>query len=232
MSSSGELFRFFLVVLVLLALMQGVAGWTVQNMSITPGQGSISPQTPVTVTYTVHFDAWLTGLTFQSKNTLDMYTDLLNAHWVVTITDIDEDHPPLTSPLVENKGSRVRIDGWTLSYAGKQIELNVRLQGVAPDVDQSQDKTIIRVQEWNANGQPVSGTGMEKKYQIYVPTPTPEPTTPAPTETPTDSVRNLNTPMASVTPTRKQTYTPGPEPLVICGMLAILLIIIAMKRKT
>jgi hypothetical protein len=206
--------------------MQGVWGWSVENLVIIPSEGPVSPHTPMTVTYTVHFAS------FNSQNTLDMYTDLSNATWVVTKTDIVEDHPSVTSPLLEKSGSRVRIDGWLLSYSrGKQIELNVQLKGTAPDIAQTQDKTIIRVQEWDSATQPLTDTGISKKYQIFVPTPTPETPPPTLTQAPTEIVQYQNTPEPSATPTKKQTYSPGPAPVLVCGMLAVLVMFMAARRK-
>jgi len=226
MSSFKFLFRLVFVCAVVLTLMQGVWGWSVDNLVIIPGEGPVSPHTSMTVTYTVHFAS------FNSQNTLDMYTDLSNATWVVTKTDIVEDHPSVTSPLLEKSGSRVRIDGWLLSYSrGKQIELNVKLKGTAPDIAQTQDKTIIRVQEWNSAAQPLTDTGISKKYQIFVPTPTPETPPPTLTQAPTEIVQYQNTPEPSATPTKKQTYSPGPAPVLVCGMLAVLVMFMAARRK-
>ena len=225
MSSFKILYRLVFVLVVVLISIQGVWGWSVEDLVIIPGEGPVSPHTPMTVTYTVHFAS------FNSQNTLDMYTDLSNATWVVTKTDIVEDHPAVTSPLLEKSGSRVRIDGWTLSYVRRQIELNVQLKGTAPDVAQTQDKTIIRVQEWNSNAQPLSDTGMSKKYQIFVPTPPPETPPPTLTQAPTEIVQYQNTPEPSATPTKKQTYSPGPAPVLVCGMLAVLVMFMAITRK-
>jgi hypothetical protein len=225
MSVSGDSYLVLLVFLILLISIPAVSGWGVEGMAIQPGVSPISPGTAVTVTYKVHIAS------FNSKNTLDMYTDLSNATWVVTKTDIVEDHDPVTTPLVEKSGSRVRIDGWTLSYVRRQIDLNVQLKGTAPDVDQTQDKTIIRVQEWDSSAHPLTDTGMSRKYQIFVPTPTPE--TPPPTLMPTQAeiTPEQITPVTPATPTRKQTYAPGPEPVLVCGALAALVVIIALNRK-
>ena len=225
MSSLRIVFRSVFVFLLLLLSIQGVWGWSVEDLVIIPGEGPVSPHTPVTVTYTVHFAS------FNSQNTLDMYTDLSNATWVVTKTDIVEDHPAVTSPLLEKSGSRVRIDGWTLSYVRRQIELNVQLKGTAPDVAQTQDKTIIRVQEWDSNAKPLTDTGISKKFQIFVPTPTPETPPPTLTQAPTEIFRDQNTPEPSATPTKKQTYSPGPAPVQVCGMLAVLVMFMAVTRK-
>jgi len=225
MSSFKILYRLVFVLVILLTLMPRVWGWSVENLVIIPGDGPVSPHTPVTVTYKVHFAS------FNSQNTLDMYTDLSNATWVVTKTDIIEDVPAVTSPLLAKSGSRVRIDGWTLSYVRRQIELNVQLQGTAPDVAQTQDKTIIRVQEWTSDAQPLTDTGISKKYQIFVPTPTPETPPPTLTTAPTQIVQDQNTPEPSATPTKKQTYSPGPAPVLVCGMLAALVMFMAVTRK-
>jgi hypothetical protein len=226
MSSFKILYRLVFVLVIVLTLMQGVWGWSVENLVIIPGEGPVSPRTPVTVTYKVHFAS------FNSQNTLDMYTDLSNATWVVTKTDIVEDIPAVTSPLLVKSGSRVRIDGWLLSYSrGRQIELNVQLKGTVPDVAQTQDTTIIRVQEWTSDAKPLADTGISKKYQIFVPTPTPETPEPTLTQAPTEIVTDQNTPEPSATPTKKQTYSPGPAPVLVCGMLAVLVMFMAVKRK-
>jgi hypothetical protein len=226
MSSLKIIYRLVFVLVVAFILMQGVWGWSVDNLVITPGEGPLSPHTPVTVTYKAHFAS------FNSQNTLDMYTDLSNATWVVTKTDIVEDVPAVTSPLLAKSGSRVRIDGWTLSYSrGRQIEINVQLKGTAPDVAQTQDKTIIRVQEWTPDAKPLTDTGINKKYQIFVPTPIPETPEPVLTQAPTQIITDQTTPEPSATPTKKQTYSPGPAPVLVCGMLAVLVMFMAVTRK-
>jgi hypothetical protein len=226
MSSFKILYRLVFVLVVLLASIQGVWGWSVDGLVITPSEGPLSPKTPVTVTYKIHPGS------FDSKNTLDMYTDLSNATWVVTKTDIVEDQPTVTSPLVTKSGSRVVIDGWIISYSrGKQIELNIQLKGTAPDIAQTQDKTIIRVQERTSDAKPLTDTGISKNYQIFVPTPTPETPEPTLTQAPTVIVREQNTPETIATPTKKQTYSPGPAPVLVCGMLAVLVMFMAITRK-
>jgi hypothetical protein len=226
MSSLKIVYSSVFVFLLLLLSMQGVWGWSVDNLVITPGEGPLSPNTPVTVTYKIHPGS------FDSKNTLDMYTDLSNATWVVTKTDIVEDQPTVTSPLQVKSGPRVVIEGWILSYSrGKQIELNIQLKGTAPDIAQTQDKTIIRVQERTPDAKPLTDTGISKKYQIFVPTLIPETLEPVLTQAPTQIVTDPNIPEPSATPTKKQTYSPGPAPVLVCGMLAVLVMCMAAKRK-
>jgi hypothetical protein len=215
----------------MLVSIQGVSGWTLQNWSLIPDQEQISPGTPMTVNYIIHFNSLDTGETFPSKNTLDMYTDLANPQWVVTKTDPVEDRPPVTTPLLVKQASLARIDGWALSYARRQFDANVQLKGEAPPVDQSQNKILFRLQELDSYAKPVSGTLIKKEFQVYVPEPTPATITPAPTQKPTDTVQSPTTLTTSSVPTKKQTYSPGPEPLVICGVLLTLVFTKGIHRK-
>lgn len=228
MSLSGIFFRCILIVVLVFFAVQGVSAWNVQNLMIRPADSSISPQTPVTATCTVHFDSWMTGLTFPRDSTLDMYTDLVNATWDVTMTDYEQD-PPAATPLLEKKSAQVRVNGWTLSYSSRQIDLNVRVRGTAPDVDRTQEKVMIRVQERDSEGKPITQTAITRKSIIVAATPLP--TTPQPTEAATTIATTMATPPDSVTPARKQTWAPGPDPLLICGMLAGLATVVAIQKK-
>jgi len=231
MNPSGGFCRCVMVVILCLVAVQGVSAWDVQDVVIKPGGGTLSPETPVTVTCTVHFDSWMTGLTFPAKSTLDLYTDLTDPTWVVTITDYERD-PPETSPLLEKSGPQVRVDGWTLSYSSRQLDLNVRVQGSAPAVDRTQEKIMIRVQERDSSGQPLTQTALTRKNTIFVATPaTPPPTTAPPVQTPASVATDETILPIPAAPTRKQTYAPGPEPSLICGMLAGVVIVIALQKE-
>jgi hypothetical protein len=230
--------RSVFLVLVLFALIQAVSAWEVQNLAISSPQDPIAPKTPVTITYTVHFSPVYSGLTtFVNDDTLDMYTDLSDATWDVTKTEVFEDRPSETTKLVENKkGIRVRIDGWELSFGRRQFDLSVRLTGNAPDVAQSQSKTMIRVQELDPSANPVPGRGMVKKYTIATPTPTPPPATPEPTTavtslSPAGTLQDQNTPPVTTPPAKKPTYSPGPGPGLTAGLLVLLCVAAAVKGK-
>jgi hypothetical protein len=230
MSNFGICCRCVPVLLLLFLFLPGVSGWTLKDVSITPAQGPVAPQTPVKVSYTIYFDSWMTGTTFENDDTLDMYTDLENARWVVTLTDTEEGRPPVTTILADKKGARARFDGWTLSYTSRQLTMDVRLQGVAPNVSGAQDKIMFRVQELGPDTKAIGGTVTTRKYQVSVPTPIPttQLRTQAPARATSPAVQN--TPTATAAPTRKQTYSPGPGLLEIGGMLAVTAII-AMKKK-
>ncbi len=230
MSNFGIVCRCVPVLLLLFLFLPGVSGWTLKDISITPAQGPVAPQTPVMVSYSIYMDSWITGTTFENDDTLDMYTDLENARWIVTLTDTEEGRPPVTTILADKNGARARIDGWTLSYTSKQLTMKVRLQGVAPNVSGTEDKIMFRVQELGPDTKTIGGTVTTKKYQVSVPTPIPTTQLRTQTLAPAASPAVRNTPAATAAPTRKQTYTPGPGLPEICGMLAVAAII-AMKKK-
>jgi hypothetical protein len=230
MSNFRIFLRTALIVLLLLLFLPGVSGWTIKDISIHPAQGPIAPHTPVTVSYTIYLDSWMTGTTFENDDTLDMYTDLENAHWVVTLTDVEEGNPPDTKELANKNGVRARIDGWMLSYASRRFNVDVTLRGVAPNVGVTQEKIMFRVQELGPDAQTVGGTVTTRKYVVSVPTPIPTTRiqTQAPATTETPAVQD--TPAATAAPTKKQTYAPGPGLPEVCGILAVAAII-AMKSN-
>lgn len=217
-----------LLLLFLCIALPPVSAFTVQNMIIHPGSGPVVPGASVTVGYTVHFDSFMTGTTFESQHTLDMYTELEDARWVVTLTNIDEDTGDVVTPLPNKEGMRYRIDGWTLSYPRSQLDLAVTIRGTAPTVATTQEKTIIRIQELDAGATVVRGDGKTVKYQIAVPTPVPTATTRPPTPVPASSPA---TPVPVTTPTVKQTYSPGPEPFTVIGLLGVLAVLPAFRNR-
>ena len=83
MGSRTLLFRFALIATLILVFTPGVSGWTLQNWSVTPAVSELPPGTPVTADYSIHFDSWMEGSTFNKDNSLIMNTDLSNPQWVV-----------------------------------------------------------------------------------------------------------------------------------------------------
>lgn len=223
-----SLLFFGLVLLLLCIALHPVSAFTVGNMVIHPVSGPVAPRSPVTVEYTIHFDSFMTGTTFESQHTLDMYTELEGAQWVATLTNIDEDTGNIVTPLPNKVGARYRIDGWTLSYPRSQLDLAVKVQGTAPNVATTQDKTIIRIQELDAGANVVRGDGKTVKYQVAVPTPTQTAATRPPTPAPASS---LATPVVVTTPTVKQTYSAGPHPFTVIGLLGVLAVLPAFRNR-
>jgi hypothetical protein len=155
-----------------------------------------------------------------------MYTDLSDPHWTAVMTE-EVNEEPLTTMLADRQASRVRLDGWGLSFSRKQFTVDVALTGTVPVLNQTEEIEVVRLQELDPSAEAVSGTLVKKTALVVVPTPEPtvEPTaeqevivievTPIPVETL----------VVAETPTRKQTYTPGPDPMMICIMLAGLILI-------
>ncbi len=229
--------RTVLFLLLLLAFVQAASAWNIQTLSVNPPQGPIAPKTPVVVTGILHFGPVYKGLsTFINDDTFDMYTELTDPRWNVTKVETFDDRPAEITKIFENKRSvRARIDGWELSYGRRSFELEFRLEGTAPEVSETQSKIIIRIQELDPSANPVDGTVTLKKYTIAVPTPTLPPDTPSPTAPPTTAppagTPAPDTPAPTASITQKQTYSPGPEGGLVVGLLILVFIAAALKRK-
>jgi hypothetical protein len=219
-----------LLLVLVTAFIPTASAWNVQSLSVTPPQGPIAPGTPVVVTGTVHFGPSYEGLsTFINDDTFDLYTDLANPKWTVTKIQTFEDRPTEKTTIFDNKeGVRARIDGWDLSYGRQSFDLEIRLEGTAPDVQTAQSKTIIRIQELDPSANTVEGSVTTRKYTISPQTPAPTLTL-APTPVPVTTVQTTET--LPPTPTVKQTYAPGPDALAICGVLGVTCLAVALGRK-
>jgi hypothetical protein len=233
-----NLFRACLLLLAVLCGVTTVSAWTFQNWSVIPPTTPVQPGTPVSLHYDIHFDSYMTGSTFDSSDSLVMYTELANPHWTMTTTEMMDDGTPIVTSLPDRQSMQARLDGWTLSFVRKRFDLNVQLNGKAPLLNQSQNITLIRVQEMAPNAKPVSGALVKKYLPVFVQAPEPAATTSAP-PAPTDTVIDVTMQQATTTgtivtdaiaPTRKQTYSPGPDPVLACGMLAGLVVLWARRR--
>jgi hypothetical protein len=101
--------------------------------------------------------------TFEAANTLDMYTDLANAKWSIVLIQTIEGVPPIETPQGNYGGPRAQLGGWILNYGDREIAIRVTLDGVAPEVDTTQNKTILKVNELDSYGKPVSTAGYVKE---------------------------------------------------------------------
>jgi hypothetical protein len=138
---------------ILFTIVQGVSAYTVSQVSVNPS-GDLPPGTPVTVSFTIQF-AGSGGDTFPTESTLDLFTDLDNPKWsaVLALNNIDNPQP------LDNK-KNVYLTGWILSYPSSDVEENLRmtLEGVAPTVTSTTNKTIVRIQELDSRNNVVSGS--------------------------------------------------------------------------
>jgi hypothetical protein len=234
MISGKNLFRCCILLLVVLYGVTAVSAWTFQNWSATVQTFPAQPGTPVSLHYDIHFDSWMTGTTFDSSDSLVLFTDLANPQWTLTTTETMDDGSQIVTPMPVRQSMQVRLDGWSLSFARKRFDLNVQLNGKVPALNQSQNITLARVQELDPNAKGVYGALVKKDLPVYVQAPVPVATTlvPAPQDTVIDVTMQPveTTAPQAIAPTKKQTYSSGPDPLLVCGTLACLVVLLARRE--
>lgn len=219
------------LLLVIFLLVPPAAGWTLSSFSSTPPAGAgLPPGTAVSATYTLHFDSWMTGSTFENDNTLSMSTDLESPQWTAVKREEMDNQEPIVETIPVRQSSIVKLDGWTLSYSSKRFDLIVTLAGTTPERGQTGTIAIVKLQEFTPDAKPVSGTLIKKEMQVVIPTPVPTLTTPEPTPEPTPVAYIEITPEPTGTtaprsPSGRATYAPGPDPALIAGVLAGLVLL-------
>jgi hypothetical protein len=220
-----------LLLLAIALIVPCASAWTLGDWSGPASTSALHPGDPVNIRYTVSFNSYDTGSTFNADNSLVMYTDLAKPLWVVTKTETINE-APVTSGLANRQAIQLVIDGWSLSFSRKQFYITVSLTGTVPALNQSQEITLVRLQERDPNAQVVKGTLVKKVAQVSIPTPEP---TPAPEVTEEETVVVITpdpvTTVNTIVPTKKRTYSPGPDPLVVCGMLAGLVLIAGLAKR-
>jgi len=115
--------------------------------------GNLTPHTVVTVSFTVN----CTGV-FPSGEELQLFAELNDPHWNYTIVvNGMENVRPVAG------GSTLTISGFELSYRPSDtVSLQVILEGLAPPVTRTTNKTMIRITEYDYQGIPVAGSQVEK----------------------------------------------------------------------
>jgi hypothetical protein len=181
------------------------------------------------------FSSYDTGSTFESDDSLVMYSDLADPKWVVTMTETINEEPS-TSTLLTRQAIQVRVDGWSLSFSRKQFYLTVTLTGTVPEREQSGEIMILKLQELDGSANLVPGTLTKKTAQVIIPTPEP---TPEPTVIPEDTVLVITpelttlpvTESATMAPGTKLTYSPGPDALLVCCLMAAMVFVLGLVRR-
>ena len=145
-----------IILVILLALsVQVVSAFSVSTVSIDPS-GDLMPGTPVIVSFKVDFSA-SGGETFPSSSSLQMITDLEKPKWAWTLllNGVENPRPESTSKIME-------LSGWDLSYPS-DVEESVRitLEGVAPTVTSTTNKTIIKIQEVDSRNNVVTSSKID-----------------------------------------------------------------------
>jgi hypothetical protein len=144
--------KWIIITLSLILCIQAVSAFQVSSISINPS-GSMTPGTPVSVTYRVDFTA--TGSeTFPSTNELQMSTDLEKPTWTYSLVLDGVETPQPTST-----GRILSVSGWILAYpASVEESLKVTLDGTAPTVQTTSNKTIIKLQEVDSHNNVVTNS--------------------------------------------------------------------------
>src|SRR5665647_98818 len=122
------------LVLLLICCIHAVSAFSVASVAIDPS-GSLTPNNPVTISFKVE-----TG-DFASDSEVQLFTDLEKPKWTYTII----------------------VSGFELSYKkSDEVAVRVSLEGLAPPVDRTTNKTLIRITEYDGNNKPITSTQVEK----------------------------------------------------------------------
>jgi hypothetical protein len=133
-----------------------VSAISVSSVTIDPS-GSLTPSTPVTVQFKIESSG-----VFPSGGEIQLFTDLDKPTWTYTIivNGVENLRPVMG-------GRTLSISGFELSYkTSDEVSVRVTLEGVAPSVTQTTDKTLVRITEYDGNGKPVTSTQVEKTAMV------------------------------------------------------------------
>jgi len=149
-----------IIAVLLILCIHSVSAFAVETIIVDPS-GSLTPGTPVTVTFKIDFTASGTE-TFPSGDELEMSTDLEKPTWTYSLVLDGVDTPQPSST-----GRMLSASGWILSYPSSVEEsLKVTLQGTAPDVSQTTNKTMIKIQEVDSHNNILTNSIVERTAVI------------------------------------------------------------------
>jgi hypothetical protein len=141
----------FIVMICLVSVycMPAVNALKISNIRVDP-QGPLLPDTTVNVSFQVDFSAD-GDKTFPEASEIEFSTDLTRVTWdyFLVLDGIEYEQP-------RNSGRILSISGGVLSYPEENSEsLNIHMQGKAPAVEHTMNKTIFRIQQWDCHGLPL-----------------------------------------------------------------------------
>jgi hypothetical protein len=140
----------------LIFCIHAVSAFGVSSITVEPS-GSLTPGTPMIVSFKVDLSG-AGDATFSSDGELQMSTDLDSAKWTYSLV---LDGVDMAQP--DNSGRVLKLTGWVLSYPSSVEEsLKVTLQGVAPSVSQTTNKTMIKIAEYDSHGNLISNSVIER----------------------------------------------------------------------
>jgi hypothetical protein len=149
-----------LAVIALILCIPAVSAFSVEGMTIDPS-GSLTPSTPVTVSFKVGFSA-TSDVTFPAGSDLVLTTDLTDPKWTYTLILDGVENP--RNPV---GGKTLDLSGFELSYPSKVDEsIGVTLEGTTPTVDTTTEKIMVNVKEVDTNGNTVTSSMVNKTALI------------------------------------------------------------------
>lgn len=149
-----------LVTIMLFLCIPAVSAFTVEGYSIDQ-TGSLTPNTPVTISFKVGFSA-SSDLTFPASSDLVLETDLTNPKWTYTVilNDVENARNP-------ESGKKLELSGFEISYPSKIDEsIRVTLEGTTPTVDTTTEKVMLNVHEVDTHGSIITSTMVNKTALI------------------------------------------------------------------
>jgi hypothetical protein len=130
--------------------------YTVNSMTINPSSGSLTPQTPVSISFTVQEPSGQT-----STNDLLMNTALQSPEWSYIINVNGNPTAPTAAA-----SATVDISGFLLTYKSTDdVTVSVTLSGNVPTVTQTSNQTLLQIWEDDSNGNQV-GTPYTQSAQV------------------------------------------------------------------
>jgi hypothetical protein len=148
--------KWIIIAIFLIICIQAVSAFGVETITVDPS-GSMTPGTPVIVTFKVDFSP-AGDETFPNANELDMSTDLDKAKWTYSLVLDGVDTP---QPV--NTGRVLSVSGWILSYpASVEESMKVTVEGVAPTISQTTNKTMIKIQEVDSHNNIITSTIVQR----------------------------------------------------------------------
>jgi hypothetical protein len=151
-----RLTKWIVILVTLIFCIHSVSAFAVSSITVDPS-GSLVPNTPVIVSFKIDFSA-SGDETFPSGSELQMATDLDSAKWTYTLV-LDG----VETPQPSAGGRMLSVTGWILSYPSEVEEsMRVTVEGTAPSVEQTTNKTMIKIQEVDQHNNIISSTVVER----------------------------------------------------------------------
>ncbi len=136
----NALVRIAIAMLLVCALSAASSAFKVETAEVSP-DGALQAGVPVTVNAVVDFPA-ISGSTFPTEDTFSLFSELEKPKWSWAIVISGNENPK-----PEGYGKFFKISGFELEYPKEtSVKLRVVLEGTVPQVNASQNLTVLRFQ--------------------------------------------------------------------------------------